>query len=256
MLLDCGIRVATLSHGSDIRSPSEHALRDPWSPFAAGRYPNLSSLQALVERNRALLETLHRDGLPSFVSTPDLLVDVPWAIWLPVAVDAGEWASRDAPLKRRIPLVVHAPSSGPLKGTDLVDPVLRALHAQGVVEYRVVTGLDREEMRALYRDADIVLEQFRMGIYGVATCEAMAAGRVVISHVSEQTRAAAAEASGVDLPVIEATGDTLRDTILNVVSDRDRARLIAAAGPDFVSRLHDGRASARALAQFLDSPAR
>ena len=255
MLRDRGIRVATVSHGSDIRLPSAHALRDPWSPFRDGRYPEQAQLEGIVERNRVLLEGLRGDDIPAFVSTPDLLLDVPWATWLPVVVDVDEWAGGDAPMERRVPVVVHAPSRATLKGTDLVEPVLHALAAEGRIEYRAAGGLDRAGMREHYRNADIVLDQFRLGIYGVATCEALAAGRVVISHVAEQSRSAAAAASGVELPVIEANGDTLRNTLLDVLANREGPRELAARGPDFVARLHDGRASAAALTRFLDRSA-
>lgn len=253
MLRERGLRVATVCHGSDIRLPSEHALRDPWSPFRDGRYPALAHLEGIVARNRELLATLRHDGVPAFVSTPDLLVDVPWATWLPVVVDVEEWTGGDAPLERRVPIVVHAPSRATLKGTDLVEPVLRSLAAEGRIEFRAAAGLDRAGMRELYRSADVVLDQFRLGIYGAATCEALAAGRVVISHVAEQSRSAAAAASGIELPIIEATGDTLRDVLLDVLANREAPRELAACGPEFVRSLHDGRASAGALTRFLAS---
>jgi hypothetical protein len=253
MLRDRRIRVATVSHGTDIRVPSEHASREPWSPFRDGLYPGQSDLQRITEQNRTLLERLRDDDFPAFVSTPDLLIDVPWATWLPVVIQADEWAGGDPPLQRRVPIVVHAPSRASLKGTDLVEPVLHSLAAEELIDYRPAAGLTRVEMRELYRSADVVLDQFRLGIYGVATCEALAAGRVVISHVAGHSRTAAAAASGLELPVIEATGDTLRTTILDVLEHRDRPRQLAEQGRDFVHRLHDGRASAEALSRFLAS---
>ena len=252
MLRERGIRVATLCHGSDIRGPEAHAARDPWSPFRGDGYPGLATLEELVDRNQALLRALDAEGVPAFVSTPDLLVDVPWATWLPVVVDADEWGGGEPPLERPVPLVVHAPSNGALKGTDLIEPVLHGLAQEGRIRYRAAAGLDRAAMRQLYRSADIVLDQFRLGIYGVATCEALAAGRGVISHVSAQTRAAAETASGLELPVIESTADTLESALLDVLADRDGPREVAARGPAFVRHLHDGRASALALTRFLD----
>ncbi|MDF2805064.1 MAG: hypothetical protein K0S43_10 [Cellulosimicrobium sp.] len=252
-LRDAGVAVATLSHGSDVRLPSAHAQRDPWSPFLLESYTDTPLLQARAERSQELLRRLHEEGVPAFVSTPDLLLDVPWATWLPVVVDVERWRTDTVPLERDVPVVVHAPSRAALKGTDLVEPVLRALEREGRVVYRQATGLDRDGMLALYRDSDVVIDQLRLGIYGVAACEAMAAGRVVVSHVSHQSRREARKAAGQDLPVVEATADTLRDVLLDVVGDRDRARAVAARGPEFVRVLHDGRASSRALGGFLSS---
>ncbi|MCO7274282.1 hypothetical protein [Cellulosimicrobium cellulans] len=249
-----GISVATLCHGSDIRRPSAHAERDPWSPFLLESYTDTAALEARTGRNHDLLRRLHDAGVPAFVSTPDLLLDVPWATWLPVVVDVPRWRSTTVPLERAVPVVVHAPSRAALKGTDLVEPVLRDLERSGLVEYRQATGLDRDEMLELYRGADVVVDQLRLGIYGVAACEAMAAGRVVVSHVDEHSRRLAKEAAHHDLPVVEATSDTLRGVLLDVLEHRDRAQRVAARGPVFVETLHDGRASARALAPFLSGP--
>jgi hypothetical protein len=246
-----GIRTATMCHGSDIRSPSDHAAREPLSPFVPGLSSRLGALETITRRHRDALEVLRDEGVPAFVSTPDLLLDVPWATWVPVVVDPATWACDTPPLEREVPVVVHAPSHDVLKGTDLVEPVLRELEAQGRLVYRQASGLDRAQMRDLYREADVVLDQFRLGIYGVAACEALAAGRVVVSHVSEQVREAARQAAGTGLPVLEATPDGLRRTLLGVLEDRDAARAVARRGPDFVRRLHGGEASARALAPFL-----
>jgi glycosyltransferase involved in cell wall biosynthesis len=166
-------------------------------------------------------------------------------------VDADRWRTAATPLERPVPLVVHAPSKAAIKGTDLVEPVLESLAADGVIEYRRAEGLSHDEMAALYRSADVVLDQFRLGSYGVTACEAMAAGRVVVAHVDETVRAAVERRAGMPLPIVEATPATLRDVVAGIVHDRAGARERAAAGPRFVSTLHDGRAAADALRDFL-----
>jgi glycosyltransferase involved in cell wall biosynthesis len=138
-----------------------------------------------------------------------------------------------------------------IKGSDAIGAAMGELAARGLIEYRTVTGVPHAAMRELYRGADIVVDQMRIGNYGVAACEAMAAGRVVVSHVDDQVRGAARQAAGVDLPVVEANPETLADVVTALVADRDPARAIAAAGPDFVRILHDGAGAARALQPFL-----
>ncbi|MGO2739557.1 MAG: glycosyltransferase family 4 protein, partial [Cellulosimicrobium funkei] len=101
------------------------------------------------------------------------------------------------------------------------------------------------------RRADVVLDQFALGSYGVAACEAMAAGRVVVSHVSDQVRDEVRRSTGTDLPVVQAEAGSLRAVLLRLLDDRDAARDAASRGPELVRRLHDGRAAAAALAPFL-----
>jgi len=243
-----GLAVAMLCHGSDIRSPSRHAAANPDSPFRAGLWSQTPKLERDTRRNRGLLREL---ALPVFVSTPDLLLDVPEARWLPVVVEVERWASPAGPLEREIPIVAHAPSKGVVKGSDLVDPVLRALEAEGLISYRRVQGVPVEEMYAVYRDADVVLDQFRLGDYGVAAVEAMAAGRVVVAHVNSSVRDLVRDTTGLELPIVEATAHDLDAVLRGILSERTVYRDRAAAGVVFAAEVHDGRRSARVLAPFL-----
>ncbi|GMA38648.1 hypothetical protein [Mobilicoccus caccae] len=243
-----GLLVAHLSHGSDIRAPDVHAATHPHSPFTDPSDPRVVRLQRLTDRNGPYLR---ESGRPSFVSTPDLLDHAPDAIWCPVVVDADLWATDTTPLYRDRPIVVHAPSNGWLKGSDLIDPLMTELHEAGVVEYRTLRGLDRAGMLREYREADIVLDQFVLDLYGVAAAEAMAAGRVVVASVGESVRARVREACGEEVPIVEAGPDDLVEVIHGILDDRDAARTTAAAGPGFVRRVHDGTRSAQALATFL-----
>lgn len=242
-LLAAGIDVAFMVHGTDARLPSRHRERDPWSPYNdPGLY--LARLERLATVN---LEVVRRRGRPVFVSTPDLLFDVPEASWCPVVVDPAAWespllAAGDRPLR-----VVHAPSSALVKGTHLIEPVLRELHERGVIEYRPIVGVPSARMPEVYREADVVLDQFRLGSYGVAACEAMAAGRLVVGHVPEAVRATVRHATGLDLPIVQATADTLGAVLERIAADRTRLVLAERAGKAFVSAVHDGRTSARVL---------
>lgn len=248
-LAERGVAVAIVCHGSEIRLPSRHREREPWSPFT----PDWELTAVLEERAARLARGLDRLGLPVLVSTPDLLLDVPAATWLPVVVDVERWAGagQRGVLEREVPVVVHAPSSSHVKGSELAEPVLESLAVRGLIEYRRVEGVPAADMPRVYGEADVVLDQLRIGNYGVAACEAMAAGRVVVSHVSEVVREHAREAAGADLPILEATADSLEQVLLDVLADRDRARALAAQGPAFVRTLHDGTRSAEVLSPFL-----
>ena len=70
-----------------------------------------------------------------------------------------------------------------------------------MIEYRQIVGVPHAEMPEFYAGADIVLDQFTLGSYGVAACEAMASGRLVMGHVDEPARAEVRDRTGLDLPV-------------------------------------------------------
>lgn len=236
-----GAEVAFICHGTDIRDPAAHAARSKWSPYPED--PRTETLQNDAVANKLLLAELRR---PTFVSTPDLLDDVPWAHWCPVVVDPEAFAAA-ALTVAPVPRVLHVSSSAVQKGTHLIAPVLQELADRGLIEYRAVSGAAAADMPSLYAAADIVLDQFRLGSYGVAACEAMAAGRVVVGHVLPSVRDRVLRDSGLELPIVEATPDSLAEVLLDLVADGARLSQIAARGPGFVSAVHDGRFSARVL---------
>jgi hypothetical protein len=241
-LESAGVSVAFISHGTDVRSPDAHAERTPWSPYPHD--PRTASLRREAAANLALLYDMRR---PTFVSTPDLLDDVPWAHWCPVVIDPERFAASDEPFAAGPVRIVHASSSAVQKGSDLLEPALRPLIEAGAVQYRALEQTPAVDMPEAYRRTDVVLDQFRLGSYGVAACEAMAAGRLVIGHVRADVRARIVRAHGIELPIVEATPDTLAGVLADVVAHPDTARRLAAAGPGFVRRVHDGSESAAVL---------
>lgn len=237
-----GVSVALLCHGTDIRDPDRHARLTPWSPYPDD--PRTDTLREDARQNLALLERL---GLPTFVSTPDLAFDVPEASWCPVIVDGDRFAT-DAPvLASGRARVIHASSNAIQKGSDRIAAALAPLIERGKIDYALIEATPYAEMPGVFASADIVLDQFRLGSYGAAACEAMAAGRVVVGHVLPEVRERVERDTGVPLPIVEATPDTLGAVVAGLVDDPERARALAAAGPPFVRLVHSGAASARAL---------
>ena len=237
-----GVSVAYICHGTDIRNPRAHAARTEWSPFPED--PRTENLQSDAEKNLRLLEETR---LPTFVSTPDLIEDVPWATWCPVIVDTERFHTESSLFTSSIPNVIHVSSSSVQKGSDLLDQSLVSLRSRGLIHYELVTGASSADMPGIYADADIVLDQFRLGSYGVAACEAMAAGRLVIGHVLPSVREHVRSTHGLELPIIEATPDTLSAVLEELIGEPGRVTRLAAAGPAFVQAVHDGTASAQAL---------
>lgn len=247
-LAERGVRVAMMGHGTDVRLPSRHAAAHPWSPFHDRDWDVVDQLEATAARN---LFNLGRFDGPLFVSTPDLLDDLPDATWCPVVVDPARWAN-DAPLlEHEVPVVAHVPSNSRVKGTEQVEHALRALEAEGLITYHRIHGVASADMPAHYKAADIVLDQFRLGSYGVAACEAMAAGKVVVGNVTEEVRRRVRETTGHELPIVQAEPDTIGEVVRAVVADRAASVGTGRRGPEFVRAVHDGRLSAQQMGHFL-----
>lgn len=243
-----GIGVGLVFHGSELRDPCRHAAAHRWSPFRDASDPWVQRVQATVDLLRPAIDAFTG---PCLVSTPDLLEDLPRAAWLPVVVDCEIWTPRPERAEPAVPIVIHTPSRAAIKGSVFVEEALAPLVAEGLVEYRRIEGLAPEQMPAVMSEADIVLDQFAIASYGALACQAMATGTAVVGHVSAEVRNHVEKATGHVLPVVEANPDTLQETLRRLVAEPELRRAAAQAGPVFVRSVHDGRRSARILAEAL-----
>jgi hypothetical protein len=241
-----GLKVALIAHGSDIRDPDLHMARYGFSFYRNAPDDWVDTLRRKARTNRELARSL---GMDLFVSTPDLLLDAPHATWLPLCVDADQWANREPVLKSSVPRVLHIPSrrNPPIKGTEIIDPILRRLADEGRIDYKSPASANHSRMPDLVRSTDIVVEQILVGSYGVAAVEGMAAGRLVVGFVGSETRARIPD----DLPIIDARPADFETVLRSVVANRADYIDIASSGPSFVERWHTGRASSLALERFI-----
>lgn len=247
---EAGLEVAVVGHGTDLRLPSRHVQTEPWSMFHSDDWVAPELVEKVVAANLRLISDIEA---PVFASTAGLLLDVPDAHYLGVIIEPERWRCEEPPLQRDRPRVVHAPTNQLVKGTDRIAPIARRLHDEGLIEYVEIDKIPNEQMPRVFAEADIVLDQFRIGDYGVGACETMASGRLVLAHVSDQVRAEVDRHAGMPLPIVETTIDSVEEMLRDIVSRQDHYRELAGRGPEFVRRLHDGEFSREVLIQqFLE----
>lgn len=237
------LKVALLGHGSEIRHPGRHLEREQESLFHDAPADVLKSLMSQTERN---LRTARESGLPIFVTTPDLLADIPWATWAPLVVDVAAWASDSPVMERKRPVVLHAPSRRWTKGSNRIIPTLEEMHESKLIDFQLLENSSWEEIRDRIKSADVVVDQFSIGSYGTFACEAMAAGRPVICHLSPEVEAATGS-----IPVVNATAATLRTALESLLDDPAEAARLGAASVEFARDYHDGRRTVQAFSAFL-----
>jgi glycosyltransferase involved in cell wall biosynthesis len=153
---------------------------------------------------------------------------------VPPGVDLAEYPERP-PARDERPVILHAPSSRRRKGTESVVEAAAGLDA----ELALVEGLPHEEARRHYEDADIVVDQLNAGWYGLFAVEAMALGKPVVSALREESLRRTEEALGLEVPIVRATKETLREVLRRLVADPDERRRIGAASRAYVERVHD-----------------
>jgi glycosyltransferase involved in cell wall biosynthesis len=153
------------------------------------------------------------------------------------------------PTDRERPVVLHAPSSRSRKGTEHVVAACKELD----VELEIVEGLDHREAFERYRNADVIVDQLNAGWYGVFAIEAMALGKPVVTFLHEEAVRKTEEAFGVEVPLVNATADTLADALRPLVESAEERRRVGRASRAYVEEVHDlERMTDRLLALYAE----
>ena len=146
-------------------------------------------------------------------------------------------------------LVVHAPSNPERKGTQ---HVVAACEELGV-ELDVVHGVPHEEAVERFRRADVIVDQLNAGWYGVFALEAMALGKPVVTFLHDEAVRRTQDAFGVEVPIVNATKETLVERLRPLIESREERERIGAASRAYVERVHDAE---RVADRLLDLYAR
>ena len=243
-----GLKVAVVFHGSDIRDQLHHAKMDEFSPYRNPVDPSkFEAVRVRADHTRLIARKLNRHRIKHFVTTPDLLHELPDATWLPAVIDIAKFEttteikSASGPLK-----VLFLPSNGWLKSENLVTPVLEKLAKEGVIKLVATGPVSNSQMPSLIESADVVIDRFD-GVVGVTSIEAMAANRLVIANIAPWIY----DRAEVTPPVIHSTPATLEEKLREIASDNFNHQQIIEAGYQYVCKWHDGRESAIRLNHWL-----
>jgi len=180
------------------------------------------------------------------VGSYDAIRWVPDAQVIPPGIDVR--AIEPAPPSDRArPVVLHAPSSRERKGTEFVVAACEQLG----VDLEIVEGLDHREAFERYRRADVIVDQLYAGWYGVFAIEALALGKPVVTFLHEEAVRRTEEAFGVEVPIVNATKETLAEALRPLVASAEERQRLGLAGRAYAEEVHDlDRMTDRLLALY------
>ena len=182
------------------------------------------------------------------VGSWDAIRWVPEATVIPPGIDLSA-ITPVPPRDRKRPVVVHAPSSRRRKGTEHIVAACAALD----VDLRIVEGLRHDEALALYREADIVIDQLNAGWYGVLAIECLALGKPVLTFLHDEPRARTEEAYGTEVPLVGVTAETLQERLGELVDAGPAEwRRVGEASRAYVERVHDIERVVDALVELYE----
>lgn len=190
-----------------------------------------------------------------FVSTPDLLADVPGAVLIPGPVDLARWQPappRATPPSAADPLrILHAPTDREIKGTAYVLDAVERLQAAGYpVALQVLEGIPAAEVPAFVAQADIVVDQLMIGAYGTFSVEGMATGRPVVCRIRDDLRGHYPP----DLPVVSADPASIYAVLERLVLDPAECARLGQAGAAYARQVHEMHRVAASVVPYYTAP--
>ena len=172
----------------------------------------------------------HRFADALFVSTPDLLDDVPGGVWLPSPIFIGDYPVAEP----NGTVIAHAPSNREAKGTQyLVEAFERVLKKIPTAKLNLIEGVPYPEAIQQYRHATVMVDQLKIGWYGMVTLECMAMGVPVMCYIRGDLR------EYLHCAVCYTSPERLEKDLLLVLSCEGYLDFWAKKGKSHVSTVHN-----------------
>ena len=220
------------------RCPHNYVLEDPERIIS--KFPETTQRQYLELMQAVCSEVL--------VTDPELLTYCPQAKIVPRAINLDDWPYVGLVEHHEPPLIVHAPSRRTVKGTDILMKALDALRNQGVsFRLQLVENMSHAEAREIYHQADIVVDQLRIGWYGVLSVEAMALGKPVLAYIREDLRHHLP-----DPPLVMTSPETLEQDLKKIITDSAYRMKLSRKARQYAEAVHDSRMVAKQLVDIYE----
>lgn len=220
-----GLKIVHHFCGSDVR---QQRIAEKLNPFAATK-----GHQGDHEAEILKLAELSGD---CYVKDYELIPHVePYfkRVWtIPRLIDLGQVPKSLSAGTR--PLIVHAPTHREVKGTQYIVDAMTTLSKQFDFEFLLCAGLKHQDAMSLYRQADIIIDQLRIGTYGQLAIEAMAMEKVVVSYIADYVRPNLPE----ELPIVNANPDTFLSIMDGLLADRRLWQTLGEQGRTYVENYH------------------
>lgn len=214
MLKRAGKKMVVHHHGSDIRRPSMAKKNNPyvkvkpeWTDEKISK--NVSALATYIDH--AIVQDYE---LEAYINNSYKHVHV-----IPHTIDANQYTAHYPVPSNKTPLVVHAPTSRTIKGTEFILNAVNELKRSGFTfQFKLIEGVSNDEAKNLLSQADIVIDQLRIGASGYISSEAMACGKPVICYIREDL----VSKYPPDLPIVNANPDTITTVLKNLLQNPEK----------------------------------
>lgn len=158
-----------------------------------------------------------------------------------LCIDVSEWQISSSRSRDEVVRIAHSSNHRNIKGTKYIIAACERLLSTGyTVDLDIIERVSREEVKRRFAEADIIVEQLIIGIYGMSAVEAMALGKPVVSYIRDDVSMLK---MWHDCPVVNANPDTLYDRLVELVStDPQKLLKLGSMGRRYVEQEHSIKA--------------
>jgi len=150
---------------------------------------------------------------------------------------------------QKVPLIVHAPTHREIKGTDYVLEAIETLKSKHSFDFRLIENLKNSEAMKLYYDADVVVDQLRIGTHGTLAMECMALGKPVITYLRDESK----EFYPKSLPIVSASTESICEVLERLIINGTLRHDLGVRGRKYVEEFHDSIKVAKRLRSIYQS---
>ena len=244
--------------GCDIRKPTALARNKEYMCHHC--LPSERQCESPFRRH--LYRALRHYGDAVFLSG-DLVKSYTPYHWLPNAIDLDLWHPER--VTERIPeeyrvrkngkiLLLHAFANsdrrGDHKGTGQIEAAIERMIRGGLpIQYLTLDRIPIDNVKYLQAQADIVIDQFRLGCYGSFALESMALARPVVGWIEPELFRDQGEIP----PIVSTDLKGVESTLSELVADRKRRQDLGELSRRYVENIHDYRSIGRKLKNTYES---
>ncbi len=191
------------------------------------------------------IEQRKREMLAWYRSFADLMIVgdyeleeyVPGGVVLPIAYDVETIGSLPTKFSEDgVVRIVHSPTQRIIKGTETILSTVEKLKKELKnlkIELELVENVPHREALKIYSEADICIDQLRLGSYGTFSVESMALGKPVVCYIRDDLTK-----KYKNLPIVNANPETLYESLKQLVLEGKLRAKLGEMGKAYVASRH------------------
>jgi glycosyltransferase involved in cell wall biosynthesis len=196
-----------------------------------------------------LIKNVKKYANLTIVVSPDLLKELPGAVWIDDSVDIDVWKPGRKVKKDETIRILHSPTDRLVKGTRYVEEAVEKLKKNGYdVELLLLQNVPNTKVKELAQRADIAVDQLLVGWYGVLGIETMALGIPTCAHIREDLKWYSR-----GNPIVDVSQQNLYEKLRTLIEDESLRKKIGKRSIDFVRERHDSLKNAKKIVNIYEN---